>query len=134
MTLVDTNVIIDILARDPTWFGWSSEQLLRCRASGPLWINEISYAELAARIEVEAALQGALSEMDVKFERTGMQALFIAGRAFSRYRRAGGPRSSILPDFFIGAHAQVAGVQLLTRDARRYRTYFPQVQLIAPDA
>jgi len=132
MTLIDTNIIVDILTRDPTWFDWSAEQLLRARKSGPLCINEISYAELAARIEMEAALQGALSETDVQFQRTPMHALFVAGRAFSRYRRAGGPRLSILPDFFIGAHAQVARLPLLTRDARRYRSYFPDVRLIAP--
>jgi predicted nucleic acid-binding protein len=134
MTLVDTNIIIDVLTKDSAWFDWSAEQLLRCRASGPLWINEIGYAELAARVEMEAALQDALSEIDIQFERTATQALFLAGRAFSRYRRAGGPRSSILPDFFIGAHAQVARIPLLTRDARRYRTYFPEVKLIAPEA
>jgi predicted nucleic acid-binding protein len=86
------------------------------------------------RIEAETTLQEVLSELDLQFERTPLHALFVAGKAFRRYRQAGGPRTGILPEFFIGAHAQVARARILTRDTRRYRTYFPEVELIAPEA
>jgi hypothetical protein len=134
MTLVDTNVIVDVLTTDPVWFAWSTDQLARCREAGPLRINEVTYAELAVRMEVESDLQSALSEMGMALERTPTTALFLAGRAFNRYRAAGGPRTSVLPDFFIGAHAEVAQIPILTRDVRRYRTYFAKVTLIAPKA
>jgi predicted nucleic acid-binding protein len=133
MTLVDTNVLVDVLTSDPTWTNWSSGRLHSRRASGPLFINEIGYAELAVHIDSEADLQFALAELGVQLQRTPTQALFAAGKAFRRYRRAGGPRTSILPDFLIGAHAHIGGLPLLTRDARRYRTYFPDVKLIAPE-
>jgi predicted nucleic acid-binding protein len=132
MTLVDTNVIVDILASDPTWMAWSTQHLSRCRNSGSLRINEITYSELAVRIETEADLQRGLAGLDIGLERTPTPALFIAGKAFGLYRAAGGARTSLLSDFFIGAHAQFARLPLLTRDARRYRTYFPDVELIAP--
>ena len=134
MTLVDTNVIIDVLTRDPDWENWSADRLQARRASGPLFINEIGYAELAVHIESEANLQLALAELTLQLQRTPTTALFAAGSAFGRYRRAGGPRTSILPDFLIGAHAQSARMPLLTRDTRRYRAYFPDVKLIAPEA
>jgi predicted nucleic acid-binding protein len=133
MTLVDTNVVVDVLTGDPAWLDWSTEQLAQCRDTGMLVINEITYAELAVGIAAEADLDYALKELGLELERTPTAALFRAGRAFSRYRAAGGPRVSVLPDFFIGAHAEVAGLAILTRDARRYRTYFPAVELIAPD-
>jgi predicted nucleic acid-binding protein len=133
MTLVDTNVVIDVVAKNPTWLRWSAEQLERAGASGQLWINEIVYAELAAHIETEADLQFVLGELRLRLARTPVQALFNAGRAFRSYRRAGGLRTSVLPDFFIGAHAQVSGLRLLTRDPRRYRSYFPEVELITPE-
>ncbi len=132
MTLIDTNVIVDILTGDPVWFDWSAAELERCRLRGPLHVNEITYAELAARIDVEDDLQEALSDLNVKLARTPTSALFAAGRAFRRYRSAGGPRTSVLPDFFIGAHAEIEKVPLLTRDVRRYRAYFPDIALIAP--
>jgi len=132
MTLVDTNVLLDIMARDPVWLEWSSERLLDNRLRGPMFVNEIGYAELAARIETEADLNAVLSELGIQLERAPTPALFLAGKAFRRYRFGGGQRTSILPDFFIGAHASVAGVPILTRDVRRYRTYFPDVELIAP--
>jgi predicted nucleic acid-binding protein len=134
MTLVDTNVLVDILTADPAWLDWSAGHLSQCRRKGTLRINEIGYAELAVRMNSEGDLQHALSRLDVGFERTPTAALFLAGRMFGRYRAAGGTRTSLLPDFFIGAHANVAKLPLLTRDGRRYRTYFPQVELIAPDA
>jgi predicted nucleic acid-binding protein len=134
MTLIDTNVVIDVLTKNPTWLKWSAEQLHSARASGQLLVNEVVYAELAVHIQTEADLQFVLGELSVRLERTPVQALFIAGQAFGRYRRAGGPRTSVLPDFFIGAHAQAVRLPLLTRDPRRYRTYFPNVKLIAPEA
>jgi predicted nucleic acid-binding protein len=133
MTLIDTNILVDILTSDPVWLRWSADQLDRRRNSGSLYINGIGYAEIAVRIEVEADLQAALADLGIQLERTPISALFMAGQAFRRYRLAGGPRTAILPDFFIGAHAQVARWPILTRDVRRYRTYFPDVELIAPD-
>jgi predicted nucleic acid-binding protein len=133
MTLVDTNVVVDVLTDDPNWLDWSATQLDQCRKVGLLYVNEITYAELAVRIETEADLEFALSELRLQLERTPTRALFAAGKAFHRYRDGGGPRTSVLPDFFIGAHAHVARLPLLTRDTRRYRAYFPDVKLIAPE-
>ena len=132
MTLVDTNIVLDILTDDPAWLDWSVEQIDQCRRTGLLHINEVAYAELSVQAESEAQLQRALSELSIQLERTPISALYVAGQAFRRYRAAGGPRTSVLPDFFIGAHAQVIGVPILTRDVRRYRSYFPKVRLIAP--
>lgn len=134
MTLVDTNVLRDVLANDPVWLPWSVEHLQQCLSKGPLLINNITYAELAVRMDSEAALAAILNEFSVRLERMPVSALFLAGKAYGRYRAAGGPRTSLLPDFFIGAHAQATGLPILTRDVRRYRTYFPRVPLIAPDA
>jgi predicted nucleic acid-binding protein len=132
MTLVDTNVVLDVLTKDRAWLDWSAERLDQCRRTNRLYINEITYAELAVGIERESDLQEALAELSIELTRAPTPALFLAGRAFGRYRAAGGPRTSVLPDFFIGAHAQVARLPILTRDVRRYRTYFPEVELIAP--
>ncbi len=134
MTLVDTNVLIDLLTHDPTWIDWSIEQMDRRAARGPLIINEIIYAELSVGFASEEALADALDELAVEFFRTPLPALFLAGKAFREYRRAGGRRTGVLPDFFIGAHAQLLGLPILTRDARRYRAYFPEVEVIAPEA
>ena len=134
MTLVDTNVVIDVLTGDPVWLDWSVEQIDARRRVGPLHINEITYAELSVHAEAEIALQNALAELSIELERTPASALFLAGQAFRRYRAAGGPRTSALPDFFVGAHAAVTGTAILTRDVRRYRNYFPDVQLIAPNS
>jgi predicted nucleic acid-binding protein len=132
MTLIDTNVILDVLSGHSEWLAWSVDQLDRCRERGPLNVNEITYAELAGRIETETELQRLLAQFGIQLERSPTSALFLAGRTFRRYRAAGGPRTTVLADFFIGAHAQVAHLPLLTRDIRRYRTYFPHVELIAP--
>ena len=132
MTLVDTNVIVDLLSDDPVWFAWSSEHLQQCRSRGATYLNEITYAELAARIAAEADLQAAISELGLVLVRAPTSALFLAGRAFARYRAAGGPRTSMIADFFIGAHAEIEKLPILTRDVRRYRTYFPSLTLIAP--
>ena len=132
MTLVDTNVVIDIFTGNPVWSRWSTDRLTQARRRGRLLINEVCYAELAPRFSVESELLAALGNLEIELERTPSSALFAAGHAFRRYRAAGGPRTNILPDFFICAHASVAGMPILTRDVRRYRTYFPDVELIAP--
>ena len=132
MTLVDTNIIVDLLSDDPVWFAWSSEHLQQCRSRGAAYLNEITYAELTARIAAEADLQTAISELGLVLERAPTSALFLAGRAFARYRAAGGPRTSMIADFLIGAHAEIEKIPILTRDVRRYRAYFPDVTLIAP--
>ena len=133
MTLVDTNVLVDILSDDPNWRIWSVDRLEERSGQGPLLINDVIYAELSSRYSTEELLDGKILELNVALQRMPKRALFIAGHAFEQYRRAGGTRSGVLPDFFIGAHAQVAQLPLLTRDVRRYRTYFPDVELIAPE-
>lgn len=131
-TLVDSNVILDIVTEDPEWQEWSAAALASQADEGRLVVNPIVYAEVAARFEriddLEAALPGEY------YERQALpwEAAFLAGRAFVLYRRRGGQRRSPMPDFFIGAHAAIAGLTLLTRDATRYRTYFPKLRIIAP--
>jgi predicted nucleic acid-binding protein len=130
--LVDTNVLVDILFDDPTWAPWSIRQIEMASLRGRLAINEIVYAELSVRAPSIEQLDAALDEAGLDLTATPRAALFVAGKAFAAYRAQGGPRNSILPVFFIGAHAAVLGVPLLTRDARRYRTYFPTVELVTP--
>ena len=131
MVLVDANVLLDIITSDPQWFAWSAEKLERALTQG-LAINPIIYAELAAGFQKEEELDAALDLADLERLALPYEAAFRAGRAFVEYRRKGGSRRSPLPDFFIGAHAEVEGLTLLTRDAARYRTYFPKLKLIAP--
>lgn len=133
MTLVDTNVLLDIVSADPRWLTWSLPQLARRTALGPVVVNDIIYAEMSIRMETMADLELALRELDVRLERAPSRALFLAGKCYRRYRSSGGIRTGVLPDFFIGAHAQVLGWPILTRDVRRYRTYFPDVVLITPE-
>jgi predicted nucleic acid-binding protein len=133
MILVDSNVLLDIMTRDPVWLEWSAETLDSWASKGPLLINEIVYAELAVKSSSHAELEKDLGILRVKLDRATSEALYLAGKVFGRYRNAGGVRTNVLPDFFIGAHAQVANVPLLTRDMRRYRKYFPDLKLIAPD-
>ena len=132
MVLVDANVLLDIITADPQWFAWSVEKLERALALG-LAINPVIYAELAAGFLKEEELEVALQLPDLQRLPLPYEAAFRAGHAFVEYRRQGGNRRSPLPDFFIGAHAEVAGLTLLTRDASRYRTYFPSLELIAPE-
>jgi predicted nucleic acid-binding protein len=134
VTLVDSNVFIDVWSNDPNWRAWSQRLLEERCGAGPLLINDVIYAELSARFAAEEQLDAEISELNVALERLPKPALFLAGRAYERYRRAGGTRTGVLPDFFIGAHAQVAQWPLLTRDLRRYHTYFPDVELITPAA
>ena len=132
MTLVDSNVIIDILTQDPRWAGWSEAALARVADSDEVAINPIIYAELATGFASVADLDASLGAAAFRRLVLPYEAGFIAGHAFVEYRRRGGARTSPLPDFYIGAHAAVAGLSLLTRDPRRYASYFPGVRLIAP--
>lgn len=132
MTLVDTNVLLDVLSNDPRWSEWSLRHLAGRAAMGPVIINEIVYAEMSARMDSQAEVERALENFDVRFERVPTRVLFLAGKSYHRYRSSGGIRTGVLPDFFIGAHAQVLHMPILTRDVRRYRTYFPDVALITP--
>ena len=130
--LVDSNVILDVLTRDPRWYGWSAQALERCADASELVIDPIIYAEVSigfARIE---DLDEALPAESFRRSALPWEAAFLAGKCFMRYRREGGVKGAPLPDFYIGAHAAVAGMTLLTRDARRYRTYFPSLRLISP--
>lgn len=133
MTLVDTIVLLDLATNDPTWADWSIEQLELASVSGPLFINDVVYAELAVRYERIEALDAFVHEAGLKLIPFPRSALFLAGKVFTRYRRAGGSRTGVLPDFFIGGHAAVQSLPLLTRDIGRYRSYFPTVTLISPE-
>jgi predicted nucleic acid-binding protein len=134
MTLIDTNVLLDLATDDPVWADWSVRHLDAAAVKGPLVINDVVYAELSVGFERIEELDDLLDEAGVTLEEIPREALFLAGKAFRRYRAAGGARLSVLPDFFIGAHAAVLGLALLTRDARRYRTYFPSVVMVTPEA
>jgi len=131
--LVDTNVFVDLWTRDPIWADWSEEALARAAEAGPLGVNPIIYAELCLGFEEESQLEETLAEVGVRRLALPYHAAWPAARAFAAYRKRGGRRSAPLPDFFIGAHALVEGLTLLTRDARRYRSYFPDLRLIAPN-
>jgi predicted nucleic acid-binding protein len=133
MTLVDTNVLIDVLSDDPMWFDWSSAWLDQRSDIGAMFINEVILAELSVQMESEDELEQALAALRVTLTRTPIPARFIGGKAYERYRAAGGIRTGVLPDFFIGAHAKIAQWPLLTRDVRHYQTYFPDVELITPN-
>ena len=133
MVLIDTNVLLDIATRDPLWFVWSVSQLASVINTGEAAINPIIYAELAPAYRSVSDLDSHLLPVsEIKRLPLPYSACFPAARAFTAYRKAGGSRSSPLPDFFIGAHAEEEGYRLLTRDVARYRTYFPTVQLICP--
>jgi predicted nucleic acid-binding protein len=131
-TLVDSNVILDIATEDEEWLDWSASMLTAAVERGPLVINPIIYAEVSGGFDTIEALDEALSPEVYTRAPLPWDAAFLAARVFRDYRRRGGTRTSTLPDFFIGAHAAVAGLTLLTRDARRYRTYFPRLRIIAP--
>ena len=132
VTLVDSNVILDLVTDDVDWAGWSSKRLEEAALRGPLLINEVIYAELSVRYERIEALDAMLEEADFDVVSIGRPSLFLAGKAFKRYRERGGSRPGVLPDFFIGAHAAVMSWPLLTRDTGRYATYFPTLTLISP--
>ncbi len=130
--LVDSNVLIDVAVADPEWGDWSRRALDRVAAAEILVVTPIVYAELSVAYQRIEEVEAALPPAAFRREQLPYEAAFLAGKAFGRYRRNGGLRKSPLPDFFIGAHALVAGHRLLTRDPARYRTYFPRLDLIAP--
>ena len=133
MILVDTNVLVDIINDDPRWAEWSQREVTRAALREELAINDIVYAELSVRYETIEALDEMLREVELASVAIPRHALFLAGKAFQRYRLAGGTKTGVLPDFFIGAHAVVSDSMLITRDPGRYRTYFPRIALIAPN-
>ncbi|ANH03509.1 type II toxin-antitoxin system VapC family toxin [Shinella sp. HZN7] len=134
MFLVDTNVLLDLVTEDPAWAAWSQAELEAAALLGPLGINDVVYAELSVRYRDIADLDAMIALAQLDHLPMPRQALFLAGKAFQAYRRTGGSRTGVLPDFFIGAHAAVAGLTLITRDAARYRTYFPNLAVRTPDA
>jgi predicted nucleic acid-binding protein len=130
--LVDSNVLLDVLTEDVHWYERSSARLAAVAESNVLVINPIVYAEVSigfARIE---DVDSAVPPEFFRREALPWEAAFLAGKCFLRYRRSGGSRRSPLPDFYIGAHAAVRGIPLLTRDTARYRTYFPRLELLLP--
>ena len=129
--LVDSNVLLDVITQDPTWSDWSTNALQKAVDFGRVVINPIVYAEVSVRFSTIEELEDTLAGLDR--EEVSYAAAFLAGKCFVEYRKRGGQRSSTVPDFFIGAHAAVAGYTLLTRDGTRYRTYFPTLDLITPD-
>lgn len=130
--LVDSNVLLDVATNDPTWSSWSSETLARVADESMLVINPLIYAEVSVGFNTIEEVEKLLPDDIFRREPLPYEAAFLAGKSFLSYRRRGGSRRAPLPDFYIGAHAVVAGLRLLTRDARRYRLYFPSLELIAP--
>lgn len=131
-TLVDSNVFLDVLTRDPAWLQWSASRLAEAVDAGPVVINQVVYGEVAHRFTSIEELEVALSPHRFVRGNLPWPAAFLAAASYRTYRRRGGQRLAILPDFFIGAHAAVLDLRLLTRDASRYRSYFPTVELVAP--
>ena len=133
MTLVDSNVLLDVVTDGEAWADWSQAQLEKAALNGPLLINDVVYAEVSTRFTSVEAFDAVLSDIRVGVAPISRAALFLAGKAYLRYRASGGIRTGVLSDFFIGAHASVEQLPLLTRDARRYRTYFPAIAVVSPD-
>jgi hypothetical protein len=131
--LVDTNVLVDVFQDDSDWADWSLRQLRAQSQVHELAINPVIYAELALNFASVAALDAAVHGLELQFRDLPRPALFLAGKAFVKYRRAGGRKGNVLADFFVGAHAAVMGCGIITRDARRYRNYFPHVVLVVPE-
>ncbi len=132
-TLVDTNVLVDLFDVGGQWEDWSVAQIAAAREAGPIVINPLIYAEMAAGYDLESELEASLSPTQFLREDLPWNAAYLAGRAFAVYRRSGGVKRSPLPDFYIGAHALVGGHTLLTRDRGRYASYFPMLRIISPD-
>jgi predicted nucleic acid-binding protein len=130
--LVDSNVLLDVLTEDPNWFSWSAQALARCAEEAALAINPIIYAEVSVRFKRIENLEEALAPHFFERHPLPWEAAFLAGKCFLDYRKRAGRKGSPLPDHYIGAHAAVVGLTLLTRDPSRYRTYFPRLRLIAP--
>ena len=131
--LIDSNILLDLMTEDARWFWWSAEALERVAGRFRLVVNPVIYAEVSVRYSRIEDLEEALPKGLFDREAIPFEAAFLAGKSFLAYRRRGGTKRSPLPDFFVGAHAAIAGYSLLTRDATRYRTYFPRLPLIAPD-
>jgi predicted nucleic acid-binding protein len=131
--LVDSNVLLDVFQPNATWYEWSAERIVQCATYGRLVINHVVFAEVSVGFSSIETLDDKLPPSLYERAHLPWEAAFLAGKAFTEYRRAGGARRSPLPDFFIGAHAAVTGMSLLTRDAGRYRSYFPTVELITPE-
>jgi predicted nucleic acid-binding protein len=134
VTLVDSNVLLDVLTADPEWSEWSAQRIAEARDAGRLAISPIVYAEVSTGFDAIEDLDDALPTGDFEREPLPDDAGFLAAKAFVAYRERGGKRRSPLPDFYIGAHAAVRGYRLLTRDAARYRTYFSSIELVSPDS
>jgi len=132
--LVDTNVLVDVLENDPDWADWSIAQLRAQSRVYQLAINPIIYSELSLTFSTVEALDQVLDKMELRMLEIPRPALFLAGKAFVQYRRSRGIKSNVLGDFFIGAHAAVSGLPVLTRDTQRYKNHFPTVRLVAPSA
>jgi len=133
LTFVDSNVLLDLLTDDPIWSGWSITAIESAAVAGELLINDVVYAELAVGFPTIESLDRFVADADLKIAPIPKAALYLAAKTHLRYRRSGGTRTSVLPDFFIGAQAAVLEAAILTRDARRFRTYFPTVELFSPD-
>ena len=132
MILADSNVLLDVITADRQWSRWSQAALDEWSRRGPVLINPVIYAELAPAYDMIEKLDAAIDAVGLEFHDIPRAALFLASRAYVPYRRRGGTRRSVLPDFFVGAHAAVLDVPLLTRDMHRYRAYFPSLRLVAP--
>ncbi len=131
--LVDSNVILDIVTQDPVWFEWSSLAIERCANKGILCINQVIYAEVSIGFSSIEELDNVLSNLYFRRLDLPWEAAFLAGKCFLQYRRHNGKKMAPLPDFYIGAHAAIAKIPLITRDENRYKTYFPTLTLIGPD-
>ena len=131
--LVDTNVLVDVLENDPDWADWSIAQLQAQSKVHRLVINPIIYSELSLTFSQVEVLDAVIESMELRMLEIPKPALFLAGKAFVQYRRNGGTKSNVLGDFFVGAHAAVTGLPVLTRDTRRFKSYFPRVKLVAPE-
>jgi predicted nucleic acid-binding protein len=132
VVLVDTNILLNVVHRVPPWWDWSLTQLRQQAQVHELLVSPVVYSELAPSFKEPAELDNLLGTMQLVLKDMPRAALFLAGHVHRRYRQAGGPRHSALPDFLIGAHAMVLGCGILTRDARRFRSYFPNVPLVTP--
>jgi len=132
MIFVDTNIIVDLTSADQQWRAWSLDRLSDAVQRGPALINAIVFAELSSRHRSVEQLEAYLSDLRLTVEPMPRPVLFRAGQAFAQYRRSGGQKLNVLPDFFVGAHAEHLGAPILTRDVGRYKTYFPDIELVAP--
>ncbi|PZM07634.1 type II toxin-antitoxin system VapC family toxin [Rhizobium tubonense] len=133
VTIIDTNVLVDLAIPGSTWHNWSHEQVFSAFKSGPVVINPIIYAEFSVRYRAMDEVDRLLPESEFRRENLPWPAAFAAAAAFRLYRKGGGERERILPDFLIGAHAAIRGYALLTRDPKGYRSYFPSISLITPE-